>query len=168
MAIKSKREMKGTVKKNGGMVCIVKKIKFYCNKLFYCNIKTLSNMKKLSVIFLFVLLLGKLCAAFYVPKNSLQQMNENQKIEKLLLFVEKSEATFIRNGSEHKATDAAKHLRMKLKKAGTRVKTARDFIDLIASKSSSSGEPYQMKFKSGAVLNTRDILYNELRKLEKL
>jgi hypothetical protein len=56
---------------------------------------------------------------------------------------------------------------MKRKKAGNKVKTAKDFIDQIASKSSMSGEAYKMKFKNGSILNTRDILYVELRKIER-
>jgi hypothetical protein len=30
-----------------------------------------------------------------------------------------------------------------------------------------SGEPYQMKFSNGSIINTRDILYHELKKIEK-
>lgn len=96
-----------------------------------------------------------------------QTINEEQKIEKLILFIENSDAKFIRNGSEYSAKEAAEHLRMKRRKAGSKIKTAKDFIDHIASKSYMSGEPYQMKFSNGSVINTRDILYHELKKLEK-
>jgi len=58
-------------------------------------------------------------------------------------------------------------LRMKRKKVGNKVKTAKNFIDLIASKSYMSGDAYKMKFKNGSIINTRDMLYNELRKIEK-
>jgi hypothetical protein len=105
----------------------------------------------------------------YLPESFLvnQKLSEEQKIEQLIIYIEKSEALFIRNGSEYGAKEAADHLRMKRKKAGSKVKTAKDFIDLIASKSYMSGEPYKMKFKNGTIMNTRDMLYNELRKMEK-
>jgi hypothetical protein len=102
------------------------------------------------------------------PNLSIQNNNnEEDKIVKLILFIEKSNAVFIRNGNEYDAKEAADHLRMKRKKAGNKVKTAKDFIDQIASKSSMSGEAYKMKFKNGSILNTRDILYVELRKIER-
>ena len=124
-------------------------------------------MKKLSIILSLIVFLGFESKALFNSFNSLLQNSvETQKIEKLLLFIEKSDAAFIRNGSEYGSLEATKHLRMKLTKAGNKVKTAKDFIDLIASKSYMSGEPYKMKFKNGTVINTRDILYNELRKLE--
>ncbi len=104
---------------------------------------------------------------FAAPLYYLQAVSEEQKIEKLITYIEKSDVVFIRNDSEYPAKEAAEHLRMKRKKAGNKVKTAKDFIDLVASKSYMSGKPYQMKFKNGAIFNTRDVLYNELKKLEK-
>ena len=74
---------------------------------------------------------------------------------------------FIRNGSEYSPKEAAEHLRMKRRKAGSKIKTAEDFIDHIASKSYMSGEPYQMKFRNGSVIDIRDILYHKLKRIEK-
>ena len=55
---------------------------------------------------------------------------EEKRIEHLLQTVESLKgAAFIRNGTEYNAKDAGKHLRMKLAKAGDRVKTAEDFIE---------------------------------------
>jgi len=95
-----------------------------------------------------------------------QSLTEEQKITELINYIEKSEAMFVRNGSEYSGVKAAEHLRMKRKKAGDRIKTAKDFIDYIASKSSSSGEPYYMKFKNGQKIQVRDILLHELKKIE--
>ncbi len=54
-----------------------------------------------------------------------QDQIEKEKIQHLINSVEKMEgASFIRNGSEHSGTEAANHLRMKLEKAGDRIKTA--------------------------------------------
>ncbi len=109
------------------------------------------------------LLLGQYAAQAQTPKPLL---TEEAKIEKLLKFIENADVVFIRNGTEYSAVDAAKHLRMKREKAGNKIQTAKAFIDYIASKSSMSGEPYQMKFKNGSLINVRDILYYELKKME--
>jgi hypothetical protein len=93
-------------------------------------------------------------------------LSEEQKINQLILFVEKSEAKFVRNGTAYSGMEAAKHLKMKREKAGAKIKTAKDFIDLIASKSSMSGEAYLMLYKNGKTIPVRDILYNELRKMD--
>ncbi len=137
-------------------------------KMFLLQIIIMANMNKLLIIFTF-LLANKIEAKtfFAFPFSITQNFSEEQKIEKLINYIEKSEALFIRNGTEYPAKEAADHLRMKRKKAGNKVKTAKDFIDLIASKSSMSGEAYQMKFKNGAIINTRDMLNNELRKIDK-
>ena len=125
-------------------------------------------MKKLLLIFTLILVNKMEAKTFYYePFSFSQSISEEQKIEKLINYIEKSEALFIRNGTEYPAKEAAEHLRMKRKKAGNKVKTAKDFIDIIASKSYMSGEAYKMKFKNGSTINTRDMLYNELRKIEK-
>lgn len=93
-------------------------------------------------------------------------MSEEQKITHLIQYIEKSNVIFIRNGSEYNAADAAKHLRMKREKAGKKIKTAKEFIDYLASKSSVSGEPYKIKFPNGVIMPVRDVLYFELKKLE--
>jgi hypothetical protein len=46
------------------------------------------------------------------------------------------------------------------------VKTARDFIDKVASASGTSGKPYLIRFKDGRQTKSRDFLLAELRKLE--
>lgn len=81
--------------------------------------------------------------------------DEKQKIEFLISSIENlQDATFIRNGNEYDARKAAEHLRLKLKKAGNRVKTVEDFIVLCASKSSVSGKPYRIRFKNGRSIET--------------
>jgi Family of unknown function (DUF5329) len=73
------------------------------------------------------------------------------EIDYLLRFVETSDCRFIRAGIEYPPKEAADHLRMKLGKAGRRVKTAEDFIAGIASKSYLTGKPYQIKQADGTV-----------------
>ena len=72
-----------------------------------------------------------------------------REIEHLLQFVAKSQVHLIRNGKEHTASEGADHLRSKLHKAGGRVKTAEDFINEIATKSSLTGQPYEVKTTDG-------------------
>jgi len=96
-----------------------------------------------------------------------QKYTEAQKIEKLILYVANlQDAVFVRNGDEHKAKDAAAHLRMKKEKAGSRIKTAKDFIDKVAAKSSFSGKPYQIRWKNGKLQDVGEILTEELQKME--
>src|SRR5438105_157904 len=77
-------------------------------------------------------------------------MTENQKIESLISSVENlKDAKFIRNGKEYDSKAAADHMRNKWRYARGRIKTARDFIQLVASKSSESGQPYMIRFKDG-------------------
>jgi|WetSurMetagenome_2_1015567.scaffolds.fasta_scaffold00868_5 hypothetical protein len=90
---------------------------------------------------------------------------ENDKIQYLITSVENLDgAKFIRNGTDHSAKDAASHLRMKLQKAGKRVKTADDFIKLCASQSYLSGEPYSIRFADGKTVKTADYFRGLLRK----
>ena len=70
---------------------------------------------------------------------------ENRRIEYLIAAVEHLDgAQFVRNGSGHDGKQAAAHLRLKRKYAGSRVRSAEDFITLCASKSYLSGKPYLM------------------------
>ncbi len=95
-----------------------------------------------------------------------QTFSEEQKITQLINYVEKLDAKFIRNGAEFTPYEAAEHLRLKRAKAGIRIKTAKEFIDNVASKSNVSGDPYLIKYPNGTKLMTRDVLYNELKKIE--
>ena len=97
------------------------------------------------------------------------KLTEEQKINHLIKYVAGLEgASFIRNGDSYSAKDAAEHLQMKRRKAGDRVKTARDFIDGLASESYLSGKAYQIKLKDGKVYNSRDVLMKELTRIERL
>jgi hypothetical protein len=84
---------------------------------------------------------------------------EDQKIEFLISAVaELPDAVFIRNGSEYSARQAADHMRLKLRRAGDRVKTVDDFIVYCATGSSVSGQPYTIKFHDGRVVRSEDFL----------
>ena len=88
--------------------------------------------------------------------------SEEQRIEALIAAVEASGLVFLRNGSEYDSADAARHLRRKRKAAGERVRTAEEFIDRVASRSSITGLPYGLKRADGTVVETGDWLSERL------
>lgn len=73
------------------------------------------------------------------------------EIRGLLEFVENSDCTFIRNGTEYAGPRARAHLEQKLNylESKNRVKSAEDFIDLAATKSSMSGRAYEVRCSQG-------------------
>ena len=93
---------------------------------------------------------------------------EEQKIQALIEHVRGlgDRAVMIRNGSEHSAKDAADHMARKRKSAGDRVTTAKAFIAECAAKSSTSGKPYQIRFKDGKTVTAEAYLTEQLGKLE--
>ncbi|MBX7246761.1 MAG: DUF5329 domain-containing protein [Candidatus Sumerlaeaceae bacterium] len=92
--------------------------------------------------------------------------DEKASIGHLVAFMERSDVTFIRNGQEYDGKAAAEHMKLKLGQAGNRIKTARDFIENIASKSSMSGKEYSIKRTDGTQVSARDWLNAELRRFE--
>lgn len=83
---------------------------------------------------------------------------DNWEIDYLLTFVEESGCTFIRNGKEYPSRQAKDHLAYKYNHVKSRIKTADDFIEKIASKSSISRKPYEVRcdtelLKAGDWLN---------------
>ena len=119
-------------------------------------------MKKLPAILLF-LLLG-LSFHHFAHAQALP-VDEKQKIEALIKKVAAlTDATFIRNGSGYNATIAVTFLQAKWAANAANVKTARDFIDNIAS-ISGAGKPYLIRLKDGREITGRDFLLAELQKL---
>jgi len=102
--------------------------------------------------------------ALFAPTVNAQNDIENNKIEFLISSVENLKDTkFIRNGSEYNGREAAKHLRMKLRRAGDRVQTADDFISLITSKSSVSGKPYLIRLPDGKTIKSEKYFRDKLK-----
>jgi hypothetical protein len=94
-------------------------------------------------------------------------LTEEQKIEKLMSYVENLQgATFIRNGEEHTPKEAAQHMRDKRKSAGDKVKTAKDFIELCASKSKVSGQEYKVRLADKTEVTSNALLTAELARIE--
>lgn len=88
---------------------------------------------------------------------------EDARIEYLLAVVASLHDTeFIRNGKAYDGAAAVRHLREKLELAGSRVKTAEDFIRYCGSQSSVSGKPYEIRFPDGRVVLSADFLQQKL------
>jgi hypothetical protein len=93
---------------------------------------------------------------------------ELARIERLIQFVEAQKgAYFVRNGSDYSPQDAAKFLRSKFSKMGEHVSTAQQFIEQIASRSSTSGEPYLIRFADGRVVPAARLLGDELKRMDR-
>ncbi|HEX2228752.1 MAG TPA: DUF5329 family protein [Candidatus Binatia bacterium] len=93
--------------------------------------------------------------------------DETEKIEALIQNVrDLKDATFIRNGSSYNSRSAAIFLRRKWQANHAEVKTARNFIDKVASFSGTSGRPYLIRFKDGTEIHSRDFLMARLKALE--
>lgn len=88
------------------------------------------------------------------------------EIETLLSYVRQLDrAVFVRNGTEHSGSKAADHLRTKWEKQTARIKTAEDFIEHCASKSSVSGERYKIRYADGSEKFADEVLRAELARL---
>ena len=88
---------------------------------------------------------------------------EQQKIDYLISTVATlHNASFIRNGSAYDAEQAAAHMRLKLRFAGSRVKTVDDFIVYCATGSSVSGTRYTIRFADGHSIDAATFLRGKL------
>ncbi len=84
---------------------------------------------------------------------------EDEKIEALLAYVAgQKDVQFVRNGSTYESATAVKFLRGKWDKQKADVKTVDDFIAKVASKSSTTGLPYRIRFKDGHEIDCADFL----------
>ncbi|HNQ23207.1 MAG TPA: DUF5329 family protein [Phycisphaerae bacterium] len=92
-------------------------------------------------------------------------LTEREKIDRLLAGVEQSGLIFIRNGEEHPSTAAAAHWRRKFETEGPQVNTLDEFIEKIASRASSTDQPYQVRLRDGTVVETGPWLRAQAAKL---
>ena len=108
-----------------------------------------------------MLVLGTTLAAAAQAKP----MSEQEKIEALIHSVEsRNDLQFIRLGEAHSASEAGRVLRTKLWYAGSRVKTADEFIVHIAS-GTVSGSPYFVRYPDGKQVPSADFLREELKRI---
>jgi ABC-type sugar transport system substrate-binding protein len=92
---------------------------------------------------------------------------EQARIDRLIEYIHThKDVTFVRNGKDYSCEDAAKFMRGKMKAMGEHVSTAQQFIEQIASKSSTSGQPYMVRFADGKTLPVAKFLGDELSRMD--
>lgn len=120
-------------------------------------------MRKLIASLLFIL------AAFVLNATEppINSQTEDNKIDALLTYVgTQTNVKFIRNGSEYDNTTAVKFLRGKWDRQRASVGSAREFIEKIASRSSTTGKPYRIRLSDGREVDSAVFLSDRLEKLE--
>lgn len=90
---------------------------------------------------------------------------EKAKIEALINHIGNlKDASFVRNGRNYDASTAAKFLRGKWNKESDQIASVTDFIDKAATKSSTSGKPYLIRFLDGREVECASYLREQLKK----
>jgi hypothetical protein len=107
---------------------------------------------------------GLFCLLMLLSSHTSAAAGTTEEIASLLLFIEQSECTFIRNGKHYDALKAREHIEKKYTYYKERITTAEDFILYSATKSSITGEPY-MVICSGVNMITSVWLNAELAEL---
>lgn len=119
-----------------------------------------------SIHFLRRALLALLLGTGALLAHATPSETEDKLINKLIQRVETmSTMVFLRNGDEHNAADAAKHMRAKYDYFKKEIVTAEDFINRCASRSEMTGETYKVKLKDGVLRDANQFLNGELRML---
>jgi hypothetical protein len=92
---------------------------------------------------------------------------ERGRVDRLIHYVEsRTDVAFVRNGTAYSSKDAATFLREKIDAMGGQVTTAHQFIELIATRSSTSGEPYTIRHADGRREPSAKFLQDELRRMD--
>jgi hypothetical protein len=91
---------------------------------------------------------------------TIQRQNdwEQERIDRLLKVIESADVVFLRHGKEHSGREAAEHLREKMRKLDSPVRTLDAFIDEVASRSWLHDEPYRVRRPDGTVLEAGEWL----------
>lgn len=103
-----------------------------------------------------------LCAAG--PASATPSASEQKVIETLIQRVANNKSMkFMRNGEEHDAAEAARHLRAKYDHFKDKIVTAEDFIRLCGTRSEVTKVPYKVRTAGQGTRNSADFLKEELR-----
>jgi len=113
---------------------------------------------------------GLLAALLFAAAGSAGELPaaEERQIEALIARVAgMTDAAFIRNDRSYDAATAAEFLRRKWRRHAAEVRSAEDFIDRVATGSSTTGAPYRIRLGDGRELPCATVLREELGKLRK-
>ena len=121
------------------------------------------TMRKLiaSLLFIFAGL------AVLATQAAATSQSEDIKIEALLSYIgRQTNVKFIRNGTEYDCSAAAKFLRAKLEHRRSNIGSEREFIEKIASRSSTTGQTYSIRLTDGHQVDSATFLSNRLAELD--
>ncbi len=90
---------------------------------------------------------------------------ERELIDRLLDVVQTSPLTFVRNGSTHGGAAAAQLLRSKYGEERSRIGTAEEFIAVVGTRSSTTGQPYVVRTAEGTERPLAEWLTEEVARL---
>lgn len=113
---------------------------------------------------------GLLAALLFAAAGSAGELPaaEERQIEALIARVAgMTDAAFIRNDRSYDAATAAEFLRRKWRRHAAEVRSAEDFIDRVATGSSTTGLPYRIRLGDGRELPCATVLREELLRLRK-
>ena len=94
-----------------------------------------------------------------------QDPGEQAKIRYLINLIRFSDCYFVRNNEVHSASIGSRWLEYKLGKYRSDAKTAKSFVDKVASYSRTSGKPYYIVFPDNTRYEAKVILRKELSRL---
>lgn len=93
---------------------------------------------------------------------------EMARIDRLLTAVAaRKDIRMVRNGKDYDTAMACEFLRRKLSTMGGEVRTAEEFIERIATRSSTTGQLYWVRLSDGRDIPAGDFLRIELARLDK-
>jgi hypothetical protein len=93
---------------------------------------------------------------------------ERARIYRLIDAVgQRKDIRFVRNGKEYTSVQAADFLRGKLQWNIEKVHSMKDFITVVGTGSTTSGQIYQVRLADGRLQPSAEFLAQELRRIEK-
>lgn len=139
------------------------------DEITYVRCRFLLSVSRSFRVIAALLLAGLVSSAFRIsagrPADAAPQ-NERLVIEALIGRLEGlTGARFVRNGKEYPPATAGKFLRAKWKDRTARVRTAEEFIDRIATRSSTTGQTYLVRYADGREIPTSTLLRSELQRI---
>ncbi len=122
------------------------------------------KMKMFIVVAAIAVMLVAVHAAAEKKTGEAKQEDLEETITHLLEYVRTADVVFIRNGKEHSAENATKHIEKKYNHYKKKIETPEDFIERSATKSMMSGKLYQIRLKDGTIITSKDWLLAELER----
>ena len=94
--------------------------------------------------------------------------NLSNEINHLLNYVVENKCDFIRNGIHYKSDKTVSHIKKKYAYFKNKIKTAEEFIELSATKSTISNKPYLIECDGQALQTSKQWLLDELMKYREM